>query len=1204
MTSITRTMASKGGEKDMVITQIGVGGFEDFVTAKMLMDYFEDNFGLVWRCRLKTSSTPPESYPNYEVDTESVQRKHDYEKVKAHAFVHFALSSSAMSALDAAGRNELILGKNLLKVSLGPENPHRMNERRRTIPPFKLSNICVEIGLMRGQDDFVVGWRGPRNGVDFLVDPFNATCKLLFTKVTAFTFKGESKNTVIKCNFKIEFLPREINEIKRYQDSSSLIILLQLASAPVVYYRTADDDIEESVPFDLLDDDDPWIRTTDFTPSGAIGRCNIYRILVRPRNGPKFNKTLEYLQKYRVPVLNNNPQLRVRDEPDFGVPLQDPFFCIQYKKGITFKILFFVNAIMHKGIINQHQMSDEFFHLLRIQPEIVNLVALRHIWSLKHPWYDACKNLGFVQKWLLRNPKLLEGPRELDNIVEVRRLIITPSKAYCLPPEVELSNRVLRNYKNVADRFLRVTFMDEGMRKLNKNVLTYFASGIVRDMTSNSNPQRTSMFKRVRDILNNGFYLCGRRYSFLAFSANQLRDSSAWFFAENETIGVPSIKRWMGKFTNRNVAKCAARMGQCFSSTYATVEVPAAEVDPKLPDILRNGYDFSDGIGKISTDLAMRVAEKLQLTVNPPCAYQIRYAGCKGVVACWPAKNDGIHLYLRPSMEKFESNHTILEICSWTRFQPGFLNRQIITLLSALDVKDDIFWKMQETMVSRLDRMLVDTDTAFDILTASCAEQGNTAAIMLSAGFRPQSEPHLSGMLTSIRAAQLGDLREKARIFVPSGRWLMGCLDELGILGQGQCFIQVSNPTLEDCFVKHGSKFSETNKNLRVIKGLVAIAKNPCLHPGDVRILEAVDIPGLKHLYDCLVFPQNGDRPHTNEASGSDLDGDLYFVTWDENLIPPSKTSWVPMEYAPGEERKLPRDVQHKDIVEFFSRNMVNESLGTICNAHVVHADLSEYGALDEKCIRLAELAATAVDFPKTGKIVTMPFELRPKLYPDFMGKEEFQSYRSCKILGKLYRKIKDAYDEDYEGSSGLAFASKEIPYDRDLEIPGSDSFITDAWNCKCAYDGQLNCLLGQYKVNREEEVVTGHIWSMPKYSGKKQGELKERLKHAYNTLKKDFRKVFDSLDVSDFDDLSDDEKNVIYERKASAWYQVTYHPKWVQKSLDLQVPDCVGKSVMLSFAWIAADYLARIKFRHRGTKNVESNKPIDYLGRYLADKI
>ena len=94
----------------------------------------------------------------------------------------------------------------------------------------------------------------------------------------------------------------------------------------------------------------------------------------------------------------------------------------------------------------------------------------------------------------------------------------------------------------------------------------------------------------------------------------------------------------MGKFTNRNVAKCAARMGQCFSSTYATVEVPLTGVKFNLPDIERNNHNFSDGIGIITRDLATEVAEKLKLDIDPPSAYQIRYAGCKGVVACWPPK--------------------------------------------------------------------------------------------------------------------------------------------------------------------------------------------------------------------------------------------------------------------------------------------------------------------------------------------------------------------------------------------------------------------------------------------------------------------------------------------------------------------------------------------------------------------------------------
>lgn len=293
-----------------------------------------------------------------------------------------------------------------------------------------------------------------------------------------------------------------------------------------------------------------------------------------------------------------------------------------------------------------------------------------------------------------------------------------------------------------------------------------------------------------------------------------------------------------------------------------------------------------------------------------------------------------------------------------------------------------------------------------------------------------------------------------------------------------------------------------------------------------------------------------------------------------------------------------------QDMIDFFMKNMVNENLGAICNAHVVHADRSEYGALDEACLDLAERAATAVDFPKTGKFVTLPSHLKPKMYPDFMGKEEFQTYRSNKIQGRMYRQIKDAYNEDDSESSELIFGGDKVPYDKDLDIPGSADFIIDAWSHKCSYDGQLNGLLGQYKVKREEEVVTGHVWSMPKHKSRKQWDLKERLKNAYSSLKKEFRQIFEKMN-SDFDELTDEEKNRLYEQRASAWYQVTYHPIWVKRSLELQNPDeVIGERVMLSFAWITADYLARIKIRRKGTGNVDSSKPINSLARFLIDRI
>lgn len=47
--------------------------------------------------------------------------------------------------------------------------------------------------------------------------------------------------------------------------------------------------------------------------------------------------------------------------------------------------------------------------------------------------------------------------------------------------------------------------------------------------------------------------------------------------------------------------------------------------------------------------------------------------------------------------------------------------------------------------------------------------------------------------------------------------------------------------------------------------------RNPCYHPGDIRILKAVDVPGCRHLKDCVVFPVRGDRPHPDEMAGGEV---------------------------------------------------------------------------------------------------------------------------------------------------------------------------------------------------------------------------------------------------------------------------------------------------------------------------------------------
>lgn len=124
---------------------------------------------------------------------------------------------------------------------------------------------------------------------------------------------------------------------------------------------------------------------------------------------------------------------------------------------------------------------------------------------------------------------------------------------------------------------------------------------------------------------------------------------------------------------------------------------------------------------------------------------------------------------------------------------------------------------------------------------------------------------------------------------------LIGIIDPSGTLEHDEIFVQLRKDSFS--INRHGSGIENRKHRMQeaeivnniemheIITDEVLVSRNPCTHPGDIRLLTCVDKPELRYLFNVVVFSAKGDRPQCNMMSGGDLDGDVYFVTWDKELL-------------------------------------------------------------------------------------------------------------------------------------------------------------------------------------------------------------------------------------------------------------------------------------------------------------------------------
>jgi hypothetical protein len=553
-----------------------------------------------------------------------------------------------------------------------------------------------------------------------------------------------------------------------------------------------------------------------------------------------------------------------------------------------------------------------------------------------------------------------ENPHNLANrhshIVLVHKLTVTPTAVYLEGPEPEVSNRVLRQYQTHSDYFLRATFIDED------------GEPVRYDPQSN----QTEIYLRFRTFMESEYFIAGRGYSFLGFSNSSLRSHTCWFMApfisEGELLNAPELIKGLGDFGHiRSPARCAARIGQAFSDTTGTVQVEAGML-VRVPDVERNGRCFSDGCGTISIDLLRKVwrVYGVQRSLKP-CVLQIRFAGAKGVVSLDHSLTDE-QFRIRPSMEKFTGSlATTLEVCgaAWRPY-PMVLNRQFIKILEGLQVPPEPFMILQDKAVEKLRMMTTNTfNAAFllkDTQTSKAAKLSDLLDMLADIGLEYHGDVFLRSIVDMAVSMKLRDIKYRGRIPVEHGITLYGIMDETGFLKEDQIYVTVQSSVEEAKKVLTGGK--------------VIITRSPALHPGDIRTVEAIDVPEdspLDKLRNCVVFSQHGHRDLPSKLSGGDLDGDLYNVIFDSTLMPRRDIA-APADYPRVPDNELDREVTVRDMSNFFVQFMETDQLGQICSRHLQVADQKPMGVFDQDCIKLADMASRAVDFSKTGIPVSLIF--------------------------------------------------------------------------------------------------------------------------------------------------------------------------------------------------------------------------------------
>ncbi|CAI2372036.1 unnamed protein product [Moneuplotes crassus] len=637
-----------------------------------------------------------------------------------------------------------------------------------------------------------------------------------------------------------------------------------------------------------------------------------------------------------------------------------------------------------------------------------------------------------------------------SKLVKIRIVSITPSRIELDFGTLSIPNRAIRDHFSNIDNFIRVRFLNEnGQRGV------YWGGS-----------QNDWILFHIENIMLDGFCIGSKRFKFLHFSNSQVKSHSCWFM--NEVPGELSYDTFiksLGDFSGeKSIFKGIARRGQAFSSSVATQNLDINQEIIEDSDIERNGYTFSYGCGEIDKEFFEEKVLKQYFKHSMCSAIQIRMGGYKGVLLATNNLSDGVKIKTRKSMNKFDlpEGYDVanLEVIRLATYMSGYLNKQIILVMWSNGIDEEVFIKIQKSYIStllsyyNLENLDKDSKYPVELYQSFCIIERKLSEMYIN-GEDFYQDPFIEPIIKRICLNRLRDVRKKFRILDKFSCNLIGVIDPYDCLEEGEVFFQFNERT------KYRNEYEATNTKL--VNGKVLVTRSPCVHPGDLRILTAVDEPKLYDMVNVIVFSAKGERPDQHKMGSGDLDGDIYWINWRLEFVynflekkpyiddPELLDQILEPKSMIVQPSRTNTSISREKCINAFLDYLRKDILGQIASLHLRVGDLERDNLEKQDCKILAKMHCIAVDSAKNDYQISIAEFMKLKLEYDFVSDFMFTDREpphdkvvipSPGILGILHREIK--IDVNNEELHELEYKTKILK-----EYPLSQKFFEDDDICK-----------------------------------------------------------------------------------------------------------------------------------------------------------